>query len=77
MFLLILEFCATVVLEYISERTQTTTAGMRWNKIKITLLRRVQAYFSSFITELKGAKFSHAFIHFCTLAGAAFALPVC
>lgn len=70
MFLLILEFCPTVVLEYIS-------AGTRWSKIKITPLQRLQAYFSSFITELKGAKFSHDFIHFCTLAGAALALPVC
>lgn len=73
MFLLVLG----VVLEYISERTQTTTASVRWSKIKITPLQRGQAYFSSFITELKGAKFSHDFIHFCTLAGAAFALPVC
>lgn len=40
-------------------------------------LRRAEAYFSSFMTELKGARFSHDFIHFCTLAGAAFALPVC
>lgn len=75
-FLLILEFCPTVVPEYISERTQTTTAGMRGNKIKITPLPRVQAYLSSFRIELKGAKFSHDFIHFCTLAGAALALPV-
>lgn len=66
-----------IVLGYISERALITTAGRRWNKIKITALWSTEAHFSSFITELKGAKFSHDFIHFCTLAGAVLALPVC
>lgn len=65
------------VLGYISERALIPTAGRRWNKIKITPSRSAGAHFSSFITELKGARFSHDFIHFCTWAGAALAPPVC
>lgn len=77
MFLLIFKFCPAALLKYISEGPRTATAGMRGSRSNKTPLSGVQAYFRSFMTELKGARFSHDFIHFCTLAGAAFVLPVC
>lgn len=74
---IILELCPTVIPKIHLKKDSNITAGMRWSKIKTTSLWKEQSHLSSFITELKGARFSQDFIHFCTLAGVVLALPVC